>query len=337
MNGKRSHGRPWSRREVLQTGLKGSAAAMAAAYGLRPDFALAHNNLGGVLRELEQIDEALAAYREAVRLAPNLPLALSNLGQLLLEKGEKDEAEKYCKEAVRLAPNFPEGLSNLGNVLRAKDNMKDAKDCYRIALKMRPKVAMIHGNLGQALQQEGNLEEAIKCYNQAAALDPKSPRFESHLASALADKEDWTGAEQAYVRLARLLPTADEQRAVYEKLGELYSGPALNLSRAEVAYKEVLKRAPNDLAVLTKLVEPYRQTDRDEAMACLKAQGGLEKCSLAFYKEGDLGNDKVWDCWRLEGPAFVWYFRGAPHVHVWVNIASDPSVKTNSIEGQYPV
>jgi ABC-type transport system substrate-binding protein len=41
MNGKRSHGRPWSRREVLQTGLKGSAAAMAAAYGLRPDFALA--------------------------------------------------------------------------------------------------------------------------------------------------------------------------------------------------------------------------------------------------------------------------------------------------------
>ncbi|MEX2138574.1 MAG: DUF3500 domain-containing protein [Pirellulales bacterium] len=89
--------------------------------------------------------------------------------------------------------------------------------------------------------------------------------------------------------------------------------------------------------VLGKLVEPYHQADRDEAMSCLKAQGGLEKCSLAFYKEGDLGDDKVWDCWRLEGPAFVWYFRGAPHVHVWVNIAADPSVKTNSIEGQYPV
>jgi hypothetical protein len=88
--------------------------------------------------------------------------------------------------------------------------------------------------------------------------------------------------------------------------------------------------------VLSKLVEPYRDADRDEAMACLKAQGGLEKCSLAFYKEGDLGNDKVWDCWRIEGPAFVWYFRGEPHVHVWVNISADPSVKTNSLEGQYP-
>jgi hypothetical protein len=82
--------------------------------------------------------------------------------------------------------------------------------------------------------------------------------------------------------------------------------------------------------VLQKLVEPYRQGDRDEVIQCLKAQGGLEKCSLAFYREGDLGGDKVWDCWRLEGPAFVWYYRGAPHVHVWVNVADSPEVKTNA-------
>jgi len=28
--------------------------------------------------------------------------------------------------------------------------------------------------------------------------------------------------------------------------------------------------------------------------------------------------------------ALVWYFRGAPHVHVWVNVADDPSVKLNA-------
>ncbi len=82
--------------------------------------------------------------------------------------------------------------------------------------------------------------------------------------------------------------------------------------------------------MLQKLIEPYRQTDRDEVVACLKAQGGLERCSLAFYQDGDIGNDGVWDCWRLEGPSFVWYFRGAPHVHVWVNVADDPAVKLNS-------
>jgi hypothetical protein len=82
--------------------------------------------------------------------------------------------------------------------------------------------------------------------------------------------------------------------------------------------------------VLGRLIEHYRQSDQDEALGCLKRQGGLDKCSLAFYREGDIGDDKVWDCWRLEGPAFVWYFRGAPHVHVWVNVADDPSVKLNA-------
>lgn len=82
--------------------------------------------------------------------------------------------------------------------------------------------------------------------------------------------------------------------------------------------------------VLAKLIEPYRQSDRDEALSCLNAQGGLDKCSLAFYSEGDVGNDKIWDCWRLEGPSFVWYYRGAPHVHVWVNVADSPDVKLNA-------
>ena len=82
--------------------------------------------------------------------------------------------------------------------------------------------------------------------------------------------------------------------------------------------------------VLKSLIEPYRQADRDEVIACLNAQGGLDKCSLAFYRDGDVGNDKVWDCWRLEGPAFVWYFRGSPHVHVWVNVADSADVKLNA-------
>ncbi len=84
--------------------------------------------------------------------------------------------------------------------------------------------------------------------------------------------------------------------------------------------------------ILKILLEPFRQSDRDEAVKCLVAQGGLDRCSLAFYEQGDLGNDKIYDNWRLEGPSFVWYFRGRPHVHVWVNVADDPAVKLNSYQ-----
>ncbi len=82
--------------------------------------------------------------------------------------------------------------------------------------------------------------------------------------------------------------------------------------------------------VLMGLVEPYRPEDQKEVRACLEAQGGLEKCSLAFYKDGDIGDDRVWDNWRIEGPSFVWYFRGEPHVHIWINVANSASVKLNA-------
>jgi hypothetical protein len=98
-----------------------------------------------------------------------------------------------------------------------------------------------------------------------------------------------------------------------------------------IAVKEMASDQKAELKkVLASLVEPYRQRDRDEIMSCLDRQGGMDACSLAFYEEGDIGKDKVWDNWRLEGPSFVWYFRGEPHVHIWINVADSPEVKLNS-------
>ncbi len=82
--------------------------------------------------------------------------------------------------------------------------------------------------------------------------------------------------------------------------------------------------------VLGTLTEMYRKSDQDEAMQCLSKQGGIDACSLSFYSDNDIGDDGVWDNWRLEGPSFVWHYRGAPHVHVWVNLADSADVKTNS-------
>jgi hypothetical protein len=83
-------------------------------------------------------------------------------------------------------------------------------------------------------------------------------------------------------------------------------------------------------AVLTGLLEPYRPEYQDQVRRCLRRQGGLEACNLAFYQEHDLGNDGEWDNWRIEGPAFVWYFRGFPHVHVWIHVAEDPKTPVTS-------
>jgi hypothetical protein len=73
--------------------------------------------------------------------------------------------------------------------------------------------------------------------------------------------------------------------------------------------------------VMKDLLAPYRASDIEEAMAIVKEGGGLDKVHIAFYQDNDLGNDRVWDRWKLEGPTLAWYFRGSPHVHTWVNVA----------------
>lgn len=119
-------------------------------------------------------------------------------------------------------------------------------------------------------------------------------------------------------RKLALVPEAPAEDAINFRVDDR---PGLRLSELS---SDQMK---NMQGVLETLLEPYRAIDRKEAVECLKQQGGLEKCNIAFYESDDIGDDKVWDSWRLEGPSFVWHYRGDPHVHVWVNVASDPSIK----------
>lgn len=72
--------------------------------------------------------------------------------------------------------------------------------------------------------------------------------------------------------------------------------------------------------VLSDLLLPFRKEDREEAMRLVTPQ--LDDLHFAYFKKQDIGSDKVWDVWQVEGPAMVWYFRGDPHVHTWVHIRS---------------
>ena len=71
--------------------------------------------------------------------------------------------------------------------------------------------------------------------------------------------------------------------------------------------------------VLSDLLAPFRKEDRDETMKLIRS-AGMDNLHMAFYQKSDIGDDKVWDNWQLEGPSMVWFFRGDPHVHVWAHI-----------------
>ncbi|MBM81130.1 MAG: hypothetical protein CMJ78_11130 [Planctomycetaceae bacterium] len=164
------------------------------------------------------------------------------------------------------------------------------------------------------------------------------PIFYGHAAQGFNEKADHPGNvfwEQGLKAnaLYKMLDGKQQKLALLERQpresavafqGKKSELPGIPVSELSSDQKEHMQK------VLGSLLAPYRVSDREDAMQCLKKQGGLDACSIAFYQRGDIGNDQVWDNWRLEGPSFVWYFRGAPHVHVWVNVADSAIVKLNA-------
>jgi len=120
---------------------------------------------------------------------------------------------------------------------------------------------------GRALLAIGDFVRARSAFEGALTVRPDHADALSALADLCIDQNDWEAAEQALIRLARLLPSPEEQRRVYVRLSELYTHHLLNLSRAEVALKEILKRAPDDLDTAQKLIDVYkRQNDPARAI-----------------------------------------------------------------------
>jgi len=74
--------------------------------------------------------------------------------------------------------------------------------------------------------------------------------------------------------------------------------------------------------LMKELISPYRKEDGDEVMELIKATGGMEKVSMAFYEENERTEKEPWTYWRLEGPGFVWSFRALPHIHTFVHVNS---------------
>jgi hypothetical protein len=105
----------------------------------------------------------------------------------------------------------------------------------------------------------------------------------------------------------------EESTATVKLTGKKTGLPGVPMTELAKDQKELVRK------VLADLLAPFRKADAAEAMKLIE-RNGFDHLHMAFYKNQDIGDDGVWDVWQIEGPAMVWYFRGAPHVHVWAHI-----------------
>jgi protein O-mannosyl-transferase len=167
---------------------------------------MAHNNLGIVLFQKGELDEAIAHYRTTLQMQPNFWDADYNLGSALLGKGEVDEAILYCDKAVAKAPNDPDAQVALANALLQKKRIDDAILHYQKAVAIRSDYFLARYGLGHALLEKGQLDAAIEHCRAALLIRPDNPDCHTILAIALDEKGRPAEAIQHYEKALEISP-----------------------------------------------------------------------------------------------------------------------------------
>jgi tetratricopeptide (TPR) repeat protein len=164
-----------------------------AALHLKPDYALAWNNVGAILYAQGKLAEAAAHFQEAVGLQPGYPDAHNNLGLAWLDQGKQAEALAEFDTALRLRPDYADAHNNLGRALAEQGKLAEARVQFMEALRLNPDYADAHGNLARLLLAQGNAEqagEAIAQFRETLRLKPDWIEALNNLAWMLATLPD---------------------------------------------------------------------------------------------------------------------------------------------------
>jgi uncharacterized protein DUF3500/5'-nucleotidase-like protein len=132
-----------------------------------------------------------------------------------------------------------------------------------------------------------------------------------------------------FVFAQRLLRSLDSDRRKHALLEEAPVQTQIELQGRHGVFSGIpaAELGPEGKGLAHELVESifstYPRGDVDYARECLVANGGIDALFLSYYQHGEDGEIPEAQVFRLEGPSAVFYFRGYPHVHAFVNVAMD--------------
>lgn len=160
------------------------------------------------IRVQEQLAEAApGSYRPSA-------IPYNNLGTLMMQEQEWEEARRLLEQATALEPRSAEAWNNLGLVLEHLGKPRLALDNFNAAVNLEPQNPLYLTNRGLLHLQQGALDRALADFNRAIQLDPDHTpayvgRAEAHAqagdrAAATTDLERVIAAEPGNSRARRL-------------------------------------------------------------------------------------------------------------------------------------
>jgi tetratricopeptide (TPR) repeat protein len=173
---------------------------------------IAHNNLGNVLAEKGELDQALAHFQAALKIKPDFAEAFNNVGDILLDKGDFDEAIAVYRRALAIKPDYAEAHYNLGDALSKKGDVDGAIAQFRMALAITPDAGAVHYNLGNAYLRKGMLDDAFAEYQKVLQTNPRFAEVYNNIANILVREGRSDEAVGQYETALKLKPNYPEAR-----------------------------------------------------------------------------------------------------------------------------
>lgn len=158
----------WRGIALANLGQRGQAIATLrrslAAQPLKPDWAW--QQLGNVYYQLSLFPEAIAALREAVKLAPEQLSYQGELGVMLKDGGQDEEALKVFLALREKTPQDPFAWRQVGYVQAKMGHRAEAIAALEQSLRLAPEQAQVWHALGESYAMAERPDDARRVYQR---------------------------------------------------------------------------------------------------------------------------------------------------------------------------
>lgn len=158
------------------------------AVEIDPEYAIAHRELGWLLRGIDQYPEAEYHLRRAIELDSSNGWAYLYLGNLLWATGDLAAAEQAFKKAIEIWPDGSPSYWGLALFYHHRERTQEAENLYKKALQIDPDDPEANLRFGIYLKDIGKYKKARVYLERALNLDPDNERATTIL-SELRDRQ----------------------------------------------------------------------------------------------------------------------------------------------------
>jgi tetratricopeptide (TPR) repeat protein len=225
-----------------------------------PDCWMADLNLGVILHQQHQNDQAYAHFAHALQLQPTSAIAYNDIGNLLSDTGRLDQAVQQYQRALQIEPNDPKTMENLALALSKLGQLPQAIDILQQAMKIEPDEPTLHYSLAYALAQSNRLDDAIAQYQQGLQFDSENAQAEDRLGHLLEQAGRGGEAMEHYLKAIEIDPA---YAPAHNELGSLLAAQG-NSGQAMRELLLAVRLQPNFYDAWMNLAALYAQSNRQQ-------------------------------------------------------------------------